>query len=88
MEPQRFYKNIIAHWQKIALTDPQNKSEVLEQVIWNNRFLIVNKKSVYFPHWHQTGVTHILDVLDREKNHFLSFKEAPTCFQHIPALKL
>ena len=29
----RFYKNIIAHWQKIASSDPQNKSEVLEQVI-------------------------------------------------------
>ena len=26
----RFYNNIIAHWQKIASTDPQNKSEVLE----------------------------------------------------------
>ena len=63
----RFYKNIIAHWQKIASTDPQNKSEVLEQVIWNNRFLIVNKKSVYFPHWHQAGVTHISDLLDTEK---------------------
>ncbi len=66
----RFYKDIIVHWQKIASIFPQNKSEVLEQVIWNNRFLIVNKKSVYFPHWHRAGVAHISDA---EKNHFLSF---------------
>ena len=51
----RFYKDIIALWQKITTTDPQNTSEVLEQVIWKNRFLIVNKKLLYFPHWDQAG---------------------------------
>ena len=39
----------------------------------NNRFLIVNKKSIYFPHWHRAGIIHILDFFDAEKNCFLSF---------------
>ena len=48
----RFYKDIITYWQKIAATCPENKTDVLDQVIWNNKFLIVNKISIYFPRWH------------------------------------
>ena len=44
----RFYKDVIAYWQKIAATCPQNKPEVLDQVIWNNRFLIVKKNRYIF----------------------------------------
>ena len=69
----RFYKDIITYWQKIAVSCPQNKVEVLNQVIWNNRFLIVDKKSIYFPRWHQTGIIYISDLFDAEKNCFLSF---------------
>ena len=46
---------------------------MLDQVNWNNRFLIVNKKSIYFPHWHRAGIIHISDLFDTEKNCFLSF---------------
>ena len=69
----RVYKDIITYWQKIAATCPQNKTEVLDQVIWNNKFLIVNKKSIYFPRWHQAGIIYISDIFDVEKNCFLSF---------------
>ena len=44
----RFYKDIITYWQKIAATCPQNKTEVLDQVIWNNKFLIVIKNQFIF----------------------------------------
>ena len=45
----RIYKDVITYWQKIVATCPQNKHEVLDQVIWNNRFLIVNKKIDILP---------------------------------------
>ena len=51
-----FYREIIFYWQDIATATPKNKNEVLSQPIWNNRFLTANKKTVFFPHWHQAGI--------------------------------
>ena len=68
-----FYKQVILYWQDIATATPKNKSEVLSQPIWNNRFLTVNKKMVFFPHWYQAGIKQILDLFDSCEGHFLPF---------------
>ena len=49
------------------------KNEVLSQPIWNNRFLTVNKKMVFFPHWYQAGIKQISDLFDSCESHFLPF---------------
>ena len=68
-----FYKQIIFYWQDIATATPKNKNEVLSQTIWNNRFLTVNKKMVFFPHWYQAGIKQISDLFDSYEGHFLPF---------------
>ena len=40
-----------------------NKTEVLSQPIWNNRFLTVNKKMVFSPHRYQAGIKQISTYL-------------------------
>ena len=57
----------------IATATPKNKSEVLSQQIWNNRFLAVNKKMVFFPHWYQAGIKQISDLFYSCEGHFLPF---------------
>ena len=49
------------------------KNEVLSQPIWNNRFLAVNKKMVFFPHCYQAGIKQISDLFDSCEGHFLPF---------------
>ena len=45
-----FYKNLIIYWQDFWNVDvPQSKKEVLNQIIWNNRFININKVSVFLP---------------------------------------
>ena len=68
-----FYKQIIFYWQDIATATPKDKNEVLSQPIWNNRFLTVNKKMVFFPHWYQAGIKQISDLFDSCEGHFLPF---------------
>ena len=68
-----FYKQIIFYWQDVATATPKNKNEVLSQPIWSNRFLTVNKKMVFFPHWYQAGIKQILDLFDSCEGHFLPF---------------
>ena len=39
----KFCRDIISHWQKIKNTDPKIKEDVLNEIIWNNQFIRVNK---------------------------------------------
>ena len=76
-----FYKEIISRLQNIIASTPQSKNDVLAQIIWNNKFLTVDKKSVYFPCWHRAGIVKIPDLFDEEKNCFLSFESLCGKFQ-------
>ena len=51
-----FYRDIMLHCQEINTTTPKEKGDMLNQVIWNNRFIRINKASVYFSNWNQAGV--------------------------------
>jgi len=68
-----FYKQIIFYWQDIATTTPKIKNEVLSQPIWNNRFLTVHKRMVFFPHWYLAGIKTISDLFDSCERRFLPF---------------
>ena len=68
-----FYKQIIHYWQDIAAATPINKTEVLSEMIWNNRFITVNGKVIRFPLWFRAGIKQISDLWDSGENRFLSF---------------
>ena len=51
-----FYREIIALWQDLIASNPKNRHEVLEQILWNNKFITLKGKSVYFFQWHQSGM--------------------------------
>ena len=69
----KFYKDIIVYWQKLANTVPGTKGDVLNQIIWNNKFIKVNRASVYFQNWHSKGIQRLSDLVDEQKKCFLSF---------------
>ena len=50
------YKDIISHWQELNKVVPTTKKDVLDQIVWNNRFITINKASVYFRNWHHAGI--------------------------------
>jgi len=70
-----FYKDIISHWQELNKVVPTTKKDVLEQSIWNNRFVTINKASVYFQNWHHAGIHKLSSLFDENNNRFLSFNE-------------
>ena len=63
-----FYKQIIHHWQEIVSTTPHKKTEILSQIIWNNKFITIEKKMVYLPQWHRAGIKKISDLFDEHEN--------------------
>ena len=68
-----FYQEIITFWQDVIASNPKNKNDVLEQIIWNNKFIKPDKKSVYLQHWRYAGILKINDIFDTQQNCFLSF---------------
>ena len=71
-----FYKNLIIYWQDFRnLDDPQSKGKVLNQIIWNNKFIKINKVSVFIQSWHRAGIQHFSSLLDGSENNFLTFNK-------------
>ena len=68
----KFYQGIISYWQKIKNTNPKTKRDVLNQTIWNNQFIRVNKSSVFS----LAGIKSALKnscLFDNESNTLLTF---------------
>ena len=55
--PLCFYKETLESWQKINCTNPETKEQILNEIIWNNRFIRIEGCSVYYRQWHEAGIT-------------------------------
>ena len=42
-----FYRQCLVAWSELNANEPSSVHEIANQVIWNNKFLCVDKKSVY-----------------------------------------
>jgi len=68
-----FYKEALKAWQKINNRTPRTKEQVLNEIVWNNRFIKIEGYSVYYKKWHETGVTKVEDIF--LGNTFLPFND-------------
>ena len=68
-----FYKEILSAWQEIHSTDPSSADEYGNEIIWNNRFIKIDGKPIFFLSWYQKGVIKIRDLL--VDGRFLSITE-------------
>ena len=68
-----FYQEIITFWQDVTAPNPKNKNGVLEQKVWNNKFITFDKNSMYLQHWRYARILKINDVLDIQRNCFQFF---------------
>ena len=68
-----FYKEILSAWQEIQSTDPSSADEYGNEIIWNNRFIRIDGKPIFFLSWYQKGVIKIRDLL--VDGRFLSITE-------------
>ena len=65
--PIDFYKDVLLIWQTVNQHTPRTKEQILEEIIWNNRFIRIEDRSVYYKEWHKSGVTKVKDILDKNK---------------------
>jgi len=67
------FTNVLAVWQELNSKDPLNANEFKQEMVWNNRFIRINEKTIYYKTWVNKGILRISDLLDTN-GHFLSFE--------------
>ena len=68
---QKFYEQLQNTWSDTNKLKNLNNSTILNQPLWNNRYIIKNKKTLFWENWHNHGINHIYNIVDKQGN-FLS----------------
>ena len=70
----QFYADILAIWRKIRDNKLENKAEVIDQMIWYNKYLKIDNKILICNSFIKKGITKIGDLLN-DNDRFKSFQE-------------
>ena len=57
------YKRIIQVWSELTQNTPQTANQIRNEFLWNNRFILINRKSVWWRNWHEQGLNRIENIL-------------------------
>ena len=74
-----FYRNNLTVWQILHSKVPLSVNEIKEEILWNNRFIKIGGKTVFYKAWVSKGILRIKDILNVHDN-FLSFQELTDTF--------
>ena len=51
-------------WAKLNYKEPKNIHEMLQQPLWNNVLITIDRKLANYETWKNAGITHINDLID------------------------
>ena len=69
------YKKVLDYWCEFKIsTGSDSKSNPKNEIVWNNRKILVEKKPVFYQAWYDAGITKISDILN-ENQDFLKWHE-------------
>ena len=69
-----FFKNVLAVWQELNSRDPIDAKEIQQEILWNNRFIMISGKSIYYKTWVNKGILRVCNLLDTH-GQFLCFED-------------
>lgn len=81
-----FYLEALTLWVEITNLKPVKVEDVLNQTVWNNRFILIGKKMVYYSKFAEAGFHTLYDFIDDGGN-WLKFSDLGKDFNNIDRLK-
>ena len=69
-----FYRTLLCYWQEFKLSTDSKEIPVYDQIIWNNRNIRLDGKTIFITEWYKKGIIYIHDLLNADFN-FLSLTE-------------
>ena len=58
-----FYKECLDAWSYVSTTSVVSYDDVVNQTIWNNKFILIENKSCYVKHLAVNGIVKIEDLM-------------------------
>ena len=74
-----FCKTALSAWQEVNATIQKENQSIRIEFNWNNKHIVVIKKSLYIKSWHEAGVNKIKDLV-KDKS-FLTYNKFPNICQ-------
>ena len=70
-----FYEKFLNYWSEFKnSTGYDFKSRHKDEILWNNRNILIAKKTVFYKNWFDAGISKIDDLLNGQ-NGFLNWQE-------------
>ena len=64
-----FYKKMLDYWSEFKIaTGIDSKTNPNNEIVWNNRKILVGKKPVFYQNWYDAGITKISDILNQNQD--------------------
>lgn len=70
-----FMKQIFTTWARFHIQAPNTEEEVQKETLWENDFILIEKKPIIWNTWKDAGIVYINDFLHDFQPHFLSHVE-------------
>ena len=67
-----FLQEVLLSWVNVINTDVSKNEYVAKQIIWNNKNIQTNKKSIIYKNWFTKGIKYIEHIYDFHKKSFIS----------------
>ena len=61
-----FYKQIMEYWLELYSTNPTNPNDILNEILWFNKNIIVGDKPLYYKKWAENGIKTIKDITNKD----------------------
>ena len=73
-----FYKSVKTVWQELHSKIPLRVNEMKDEILWNNRFIKIGGKTIYYRTWVSKGIRKVNDL--DSHGLFFSFENFKSCF--------
>ena len=60
----QFYQQMIALWEKTSDKEPEQVFEILNQSIWNNKYILKQDESLFYPFLCKKGISQVKDLMN------------------------
>ena len=67
----KFYRDILTVWQELHSKNPSTAKGFQNETVWNNRFIRIDGKPVFYASWYQKGIIKIHHLLNESYNFLL-----------------
>jgi hypothetical protein len=59
-----FYQEALKIWAELTTLNPTTDNEILNQIVWNNKFILIGNKTVYYSKFAEAGFHTLYDFID------------------------